>query len=196
VKVKVAAKNRQIILAGFGLIAVLALLYVLFGEQLHMENYVDTLDEKKLELRQTMGRLDLEGPLLVQLDQYKARLQQDRDRLLEADNTNVAESELVKILDDLAERSGVEITSRRIAPGGKPENSLYKVSAIIQARCDPEKLVQFLTEIRNYGRFLTVSDLVIQSRTIRQQTSFTQTLTVSGYVRIAESAGEEENPDV
>lgn len=195
-KVKVAAKNRQIILAGFGLIAVLALLYVLFGEQLHMENYVDTLDEKKLELRQTMGRLDLEGPLLVQLDQYKARLQQDRDRLLEADNTNVAESELVKILDDLAERSGVEITSRRIAPGGKPENSLYKVSAIIQARCDPEKLVQFLTEIRNYGRFLTVSDLVIQSRTIRQQTSFTQTLTVSGYVRIAESAGEEENPDV
>ena len=195
-KVKIEAKHRRFIIAGFGLIAVLALLYVLFGQRLSLENYVDTLDEKQLKLSKSLGTIDLEGPLEVQLDQYKARLQQDRYRLLVGDNANVAESELVKVLTDLAEKSGIEITQKIVQREVKMDSSLYKVSARIVTRCDSEKLVQFLTDIRNYGRFLTIDEFTIQTRTSRTQTStqITPTLTVSGYVHIAEPAGEEESP--
>lgn len=196
-KVKVEAKHRRLLIAGFGIIAVMALLYVLFGKQLNLENYVDTLDAKKITLSKSLETIDLEGPLEVQLDQYQARLQQDRNRLLVGDNANVAESELVKVLTDLAEKSGIEITQKIVQREVKMENSLYKVSARIVTRCDSEKLVQFLTEIRNYSRFLTIDEFTIQTRTSRTQTvtQITPTLTVSGYVRIAEPAGEEESPN-
>ena len=197
-KVKVEAKYRRFIISGFGLIAALALLYVLYGRELNIENYVDTLDEKKITLSKSLGTIDLEGPLEVQLDQYKTRLQQNSNRLLEGDNANVAESELAKVLTDLAEKSGIEITQKVPQREVKMENSLYKVSYRIVTRCDPEKLVQFLTDIRNYGRFLTIDEFTIQTRTSRTQTGtqMTPTLTVSGYVRIAEPAGEEEDPNV
>jgi hypothetical protein len=198
VRVKIDAKYRRFIIAGFGLIAILALLYVLFGQRLNIENYVDTLDEKKITLSKSLGTINLEGPLEVQLDQYKTRLEQNSGRLLEGDNANVAASELVKILTDLAEKGGIEITQKIVQREVKMEDSLYKVSARIVTRCDSEKLVQFLADIRNYGRFLTVDEFTIQTRTSRTQTGtqMTPTLTVSGYVRIAEPAGKEESPNV
>ena len=196
-KVKVDAKYRRFIIAGFGLIAILALLYVIYGRELNIENYVDTLEEKKIVLSKSLGTIDLEGPLEVQLDQYKARLQQNMDRLLEGDNANVAGSELAKTLTDLAEKRGIEITQKSPVREVKMENSLYKVSYKIVARCDSEKLVQLLTDIRNYSRFLTVEELSISVPRGRSQTGslINPSMTVSGYVYIAEPAGEEESPN-
>jgi len=171
------------------MIAVLALIYVLVAQQLDDEGLTDNLENKQRTLSRYLETKKLEGPYEVDLQQYKARLQQNRERLLEGDNPNVAESELRKALTDLAQKNGVEITQTIIQNEEKLEGTLYKVSARIVTRCDSEKLVQFLTDIRNNNKFLTVDEFTIQTRSSRTQTSseIRPTLTVSGYVRIVEA---------
>ena len=194
---KVGAKERKYILMGGGLIAVLVVLYVLFADQLGGGGIVDTVESKKIKLRHQLETKMLEDPYESYLQLYDTRLKEDRAKLLPGDNPNVAESELLKVLTDFAEKNGVEITQKIVQNELKVEDQLYKVSARIVAQCNSEQLVQFLTDIRNYNRFLTIDEFTIQTRTSRNQTNteLRPSLTVSGYISSSGSGTEGVGPD-
>jgi len=202
--VKIGAKQRRYIIIGLGIIAVIALSYALLSQQLDGGGITDTVENKKTTLRKYMETIELEGPYEVDLLQYRTRLQQNRKRLMEGDSTNVAESELLVVLTDFAERNGVEITQKIVRKEEKIEDTLYKITAQIRMECNPDELVRYLTDIRNYNKFLTVEELQIQmsrtsrptrnTRTPQPRTEMRPRLTVSGYIRIADSAMNEGGP--
>jgi hypothetical protein len=197
--VKIGARTRKYVIGAFGIAAVLALLYVLFGQQLSSNWFADNVDTKERMYQSQLETKQLEGPYELYVQQYTSRLADDKAKLLPGDTRNVAESELLNALDDFAQKSGMEIIqkipdqSQNQKKGEKKgENPLYsKVSYRIVARCSGEQLVQFLTEIRNYNKFLTIDDLQIQTRGSRNRpnTDLSPSLTVSGYIRSNEGAG-------
>ena len=154
---KLRAKQRKFIIFGFGILAALVLIYVLLAQQFNSKGTIDNLENKQEQYSRYLEIGKLEGPYLLELDEYKNRLQEDRTRFLEGDNPNVAKSELMKVLIDFAEKNGVEVTSRTPQNEEKIEDKLYKISARLQTRCNSEDLVRFLTDIRNYSKFLTMA---------------------------------------
>ena len=121
---KLRAKHRKFIIFGFGILAALVLIYVLFAQQFNGKGTIGDLEIKQNQLSRYEEVIGLEGNYEVELDQYRDRLQQDRARFLEGDSPNVAKSELMKVLTDFAENNGVEIQSRTPQNEEKIEDKL------------------------------------------------------------------------
>ena len=96
----------------------------------------------------------------------------------------------MKTLTDFAESSGVEITQKSVLQEEKVDNQLSKISARIVTRCDMEQLVQFLTEVENYNKLLTIDEFTIRSVRNRRETEMRPNLTISGYISSNDSKSE------
>jgi len=142
----------------------------------------DTVDLKKKTLLRQRETLYLEGVYESQLQLYENRIQANRARLLPGENPNVAGAELLKTLTNFADRSGVEITQKSVLKEEKVENQLLKISARLVTRCEMEQLVQFLTEIENYDKFLTIDEFMIRAARGRADSEMRPNLTISGYI--------------
>ena len=194
---KASRKQKKYVILVLGIVAILALGYTLLAPKADGGGLADTIETKKRMLSRQLETIELEGPYEVDLQQYNDRLQANRARLLEGDNPNVAESELMKVLTNFAENHGVQIAQKIVQKGEKLDGRLYKVTALIVAQCTSDQLVQLLTDIRNYDRYLTINELTIQTRTTRNQTSpeIRPSLTVSGYINTLETQTEESGPN-
>lgn len=193
---KISAKHRKFIIMGLGVIAILALAYVLFTGQSESDDFSVNVENKKRMLSKYLETLELEGPYEVDLQQYRSRLQQDRARLLVGDNPNVAESELLKVLTDIANKNSVEITQKIVQKEEKIQDMLYKVSARIVTQCETDQMIQFLIDIKNYDKFLTIDEFTVQTRSSRTRpsTEIRPTLTISGYISLPETDMKEGEP--
>jgi hypothetical protein len=194
--VKISAKHRKFIIMGFGIIAILVLAYILFSGQTESDDFTVAVENKKRMLSKYLETLELEGPYEVALQQYRSRLQQDRGRLLVGDNPNVAESELLKVLTDIANKNNVEITQKIVQKEEKIQDMLYKVSTRIVTQCETDQLIQFLIDIKNYNKFLTIDEFTVQTRSSRTRpsTEIRPSLTISGYISLPETGINEEEP--
>lgn len=193
---KIGAKQRKIFIIGFGVIAVLVLSYTLVTQQLDAEGTGNTIEDKKELLRKYMGTIELKDTYEHDLDEYKSRLQENRQAFLEGTTIKNVQAELTKVITDFAEKDGIEVTRSSNPKEEKIKDTLYKVSAQIQTQCSSDELVQFLTDIRNYYKFLTVDSLYIQitrSRT-RPTGDMRPTITVSGYFSAPENETAEGGP--
>ncbi len=191
---KLGARERKFVIIGLGLIAVLALLYTLMPSPDSGE-LDDTVDLKKKTLLRQRETLYLEGVYESQLQLYKNRIQANRARLLPGENPNVAGAELLKTLTNFADRSGVEITQKSVLKEEKVENQLLKISARLVTRCEMDQLVQFLTEIENYDKFLTIDEFMIRAARGRADSEMRPNLTISGYIDSNENKTETGDQD-
>jgi hypothetical protein len=185
--VKLTSREKHLILAGAGVVAAVLIFYAAGQLLPDREDLSRTVDLKKRMLvkqRETLSREDL---YRRRVEQYTARLRQDMTRLLPGDNPNVAGAELQKILKDFADRSGVEITQKNTLPERNVQDMLTKVSVTIQTSCDPEQLVQFLTAIENYEKFLKIEEFTITSFPFQKRYVIRPSLTVVGYINSSES---------
>jgi hypothetical protein len=160
---KITAKEKRYIVMG-AVVVVAGLAF--YGLSQLMENrakVIRTLDNKKQLLLKQRDILNREASCKKQLELFKKQLQSDRSLLLPGDNTNVASSDLGKIIEDFANGSGVEITLKTPQAEKKIDDKLIRVSVQIQANCILDQLVQFLTAIENYDKFLIVNELTISS---------------------------------
>ncbi len=192
---KLGARERKFIIIGFGLIAVLALLYSLTTSRPDSGELNDTVELKKKTLLRQRETLFLEGVYESQLQLYENRIQANRERLLPGENPNVAGAELLRTLTNFADRSGVEITQKSVLKEEKVENQLLKISARLVTRCEMEQLVQFLTEIENYDKFLTIDEFIIRAARNRRDSEMRPNLTISGYIYSNENKTETGDPD-
>ena len=203
---KIGSREKKFIFVGFGIIAILALVYALTLQQKDGESLTpDNVELKKRTLLKYRETLYLEGVYESRLQLYNSRLQEDRAKFLEADTQNLAEAKLLSTLSDLANRAGVEITQRMPRPGKKlVEDKVIKVSYRITVSCNMEQFVQLLTEIENYPQFLTIDDLQVRLPTAGRggrgrlqpvTTNMTPILTVSGFIPSIENATDETGRD-
>ncbi len=137
---------------------------------------------KKRTLLAERELLGQEGNYKAQIDRYVKRLEQDRSRLLPGDNPNVAGAELQKVLKDLADRNGVEITRKDFQREQKVQDNLIKVPVHIETQCDPDQMVKFLAAIESYDKFLTLDELSVTSFRMQKRYEIRPAFTVSGFI--------------
>ncbi|MBN2317667.1 MAG: hypothetical protein JXR49_01245 [Acidobacteria bacterium] len=192
---KLGAKERKFIIIGLGVIAVLALLYALTDSRPGSEGLNDTVELRKKTLLKQRETLYLEGVYESRLQMYNNRLQENMSRLLPGDSPNVAGAELLNILTDFADRSGVAISQKSQLKEEIVENRLVKISARLVTSCDMDQLVRFLTEIENYDKFLTIDEFRIGASRNRRDPGIRPNLTISGYINSNEDNTETGDQD-
>jgi len=180
--VKATARERKVIAVG-AVIAVCVLAYyavTLLPSGDDLSQAVEIKKKMLLKQRETLAR---EGTYKTRLEQYEKVLERHATRLLPGDSANVAGAELQKILTELAEQSSVEITQKNILPAKKAQDGIQKISVRIDTNCSPEQLVQLITAIENYERFLTIDEFTVTGiRGAQKKHELRPSLTISGYI--------------
>ena len=179
---KLTSREKRIITIG---LCVVAAVLIYYGTTLllpNSENLAQSVDLKKkmlLKQRETLGR---EGTYKIRMEQCQGQLEKDLMRLLPGNNPNVAGAELQKLLQDFANQSGVDITAKNILPEKKIQDMLIKVSVRIDTNCNLEQLVQFLTAIANYEKYLKIDEFNISGYRIQKRFEIRPNLTIAGYI--------------
>ena len=183
---KFSARERNILIVGG--VVLLASIGVYFGDQLvpGRSGQAGELDLKKKKLAQYREMVALEGNYKARLEQYRQRLLADQGRLLPGDNPSIASAELQKLLTDLASQSGVDVTRKNIQRETKLQDNIVKISVQIETNCGLDQLVQFLSAVENYEKFLTVDTLNITSFRIQKRYDIRPSLTISGLILVPE----------
>jgi hypothetical protein len=180
--VKVTAREKKVIAVGAVLVLGVLIYYAmtLLPDSEDLAQAVDLKKKMLLKQRETLAR---EETYKTRLEQYRKLLEQDWTRLLPGDNPNVAGAELQKILTDFADQSSVEITQKNILPTKRAEDGIQKISVRLDTTCAPEQLIQFMTAIENYGKFLTIDELTVTGiRGAQKKYEIRPSLTISGYI--------------
>ncbi len=191
----ITGRERKVIISGAVAAAAILVFYAVNLQLPNSESLAQEVDFKKKLLLKQREILSNENTYEERMEEYARRLEQNRLKLLPGDNPNVAGAELQKLLMDFASQSGVEITQKNQLPEKNIQDILTQVSIRIQANCDPEQLVNFLTAIQNYGKFLKVEEFTITGIPVLKKYRIRPSLTVVGYIasQKAETAGE--NPE-
>jgi type II secretory pathway component PulM len=179
---KVTAREKRFLLVGGAILAVALTVYAVVSLVPSRETLAAEVATKKRTLLAQRELLSQEEIYKTRVEQYRKRLEQDRTRLLPGDNPNVAGAELQKVLKDLGDKNGVEISRKDIQREQKVQDNLIKVSVHIDTNCNPDQLVQFLAAIENYDKFLTLDELTINSFRMQKRYEIRPGLTVSGYI--------------
>jgi Tfp pilus assembly protein PilO len=185
--VKISSKDKKVLIAGAVIVAAVAIFYTLTSYMPNPKALSVKIDGKRKMINRDRENLMREPALRQQIEQYNKRFEQDMTRLLPGDNSSVAGAELLKLLKDIADANGVNITTRSNLSDKKMQG-LTKVSARIETSCDMEQLVTFLAAIENYPRFLKIEELMITSFRIQAQKKYEirPGMTVAGYIRSRE----------
>jgi len=141
-----------------------------------------TVDYKKKFLLKEKETLSQEEAFKARVAQDEERLAQNRSRLLPGDNPAIAASALQKVLQDIADQSGVEIQSKTVQPEQKLQDNITKISIQLSVNASVDQLVRFLAGIENYEKFLRVEELNIQSTRLQKKDEIRPQVKVVGYV--------------
>jgi hypothetical protein len=180
--VKLGAREKRVIVIGAAIAGAVLIYYavtLLLPDREALSQNVILKKQMLLKERETLTR---EAAYKSRLEEYQKRLDRHMGRLLPGDNPNVAGAELQKILKDFADQNGVEITQKSIQPEKKLPNGLTKVTVRIDTNCGPDQLVQFLTAVENYPKFLTVDDFTVISVRLQKRYEIRPNMAVSGYI--------------
>jgi Tfp pilus assembly protein PilO len=193
--VKLNSREKRIILIGVCVVVGVLIYYAITSLLPDTENLVQDVNLKKrmlLKQRETVLREDY---YKTRLDQCRKQMDKDMTRLLPGDNPNVAGAELQKILKDFADQSGVEIIQKNILQEKKVQDLLIKVSVRIDTRCNLEQLVQFVSAIENYDKFLRIDEFTIFGSSFgtgpQKKVEIRPSLTVAGYISTKEAKPKE-----
>jgi hypothetical protein len=189
--VKLTLRERRILFAGIAVAAAILIFYALISwlpDQARLSQQVDTAKNILLKQREI---LSLEETYRKRVEQGEIYQKQVMTRLLPGDNFNVASAELQKVVKDFADQNGVDIMSKTTLLEKKVADSefLTKVSLQMIVNCELEQLVNFLTAIENYDKFLKVEELSINSINYKMQrrSEIRISLTITGYIRSPET---------
>jgi Tfp pilus assembly protein PilO len=181
---KLTSREKKAIVTGIVSLAVVGIFYALTSLLPNRDSLAQTVDLNKRMLLKQRETLNHEVLYKKRVEQYAKQFEQNITRLLPGANPNVASADLQKLLKDFANLSGVEINQTSTQPEKKVPNldMLTKVSVHIEANCNLEQLVQFLSSIENHDKYLKVEDLNITSWRIGKRQEIRPSITVVGYI--------------
>jgi hypothetical protein len=141
----------------------------------------DVESNRAMLLRQK-EMISQEDSYKARIAQYEQRLNQNRARLLPGDNPATAAAALQKVLQDFADQSGVEITSRTNLPDQKIQDTLTKITIQLSVNCSIDELVRFLAITESHEKYLRVDELYVQQFRSRNRDEIRPQIKVAGYV--------------
>jgi len=195
--VKITSREKRVILIGVCIASAVAIYFALTLLLPNRGTLAQDVFLKKRMLLRQRETLTREEVYKKHIEQYRGHLEKERTLLLPGNNPNVAGAELQRILKDFADQSGVEITQKNILPERKIQDLLTKVSVRIDINCNPEQLVQFLTAIENYEKYLKIDECMINGFRIQKRFEIRPSLTIAGYISLPESKSKEPStPDI
>jgi len=193
--VNVSAREKRFLIAGAA-VSALVLGWYLVGSLLPSgSDLANTVELKKRMLLKQKETLQQEEAFRGRVSLYQERLQQTRGRILPGDNPSIASAELQRVLSDLAAAAGVEITQKNIQKEQKLQDDLVKISVRIDTNCSPLQLVQFMSAIENYDKYLTLDELAVNGFRIQRRFEIRPSMTVSGIIAVPPGQGEEKTAD-
>ena len=194
---KITSREKRVILIGVCIASAVAIYFALTLLLPNRGTLAQDVFLKKRMLLRQRETLTREEVYKKHIEQYRGHLEKERTLLLPGNNPNVAGAELQRILKDFADQSGVEITQKNILPERKIQDLLTKVSVRIDINCNPEQLVQFLTAIENYEKYLKIDECMINGFRIQKRFEIRPSLTIAGYISLPESKSKEPStPDI
>jgi type II secretory pathway component PulM len=184
---KISPREKKFLIIGgavclVGLIAYLAVTVMPSRDVIARE-----LEGKKRTLLRQREMVGREAFYKSRAESYRQRLKQDYTRFLPGETPSIAAAELQRVLKELADPTGVEIIRRDIQKEQKLQDNIYKVSVRIETNCVPDQLVQFLTAVQNYSKYLAVEELAITSFKIQKRWEIRPSITVAGLILAPEA---------
>jgi len=82
-------------------------------------------------------------------------------RLIRGDNPTLAAVELQTIVEQAAKKVGLEFSQRNISPARKKDEFFNEITMTLAFEATPGQVTQFLEEIRNAPKFITVRNAQI-----------------------------------
>lgn len=179
---KISTREKRLLIIG-GSLTILVLVYYLATLLIpSREDSTTSAEFKKRFLLRQKETINLEEGYAARIAQYELRLKQDLARLLPGDSPAAAAATLQKVLQEMADASGVEITSKTMQQDQKTQESLMKISVQMNTTCTIDELVRFMAAIESYEKFLKVEELNIQTFRIRNRDEIRPQIKVVGYV--------------
>ena len=191
---KVSAREKKIFYAGI-VIAAAILVYhaaTMFspGDGASLAEKVETQENMLRRQRELIGR---EESYKKRIEDAENDIEKIQSRLLSGNNAAAANAELQRILSDFAEQAGVLLQTRTPMPERKvtDSDSLIKVSVRIGIDCIDandcrieEDMVDFLTAVKNYDKFLKVEEMNIGTSIQQKQRRVRRPLSmiIAGYI--------------
>ena len=179
---KMTARDKKVVSIGGAFVAAALIFYIADSIIPSRATLAADVATKRKTLLAERELLDQEESYKARVEQYRKRLAEDRKRLLPGDNANIASAELQKVLSDLATKNGVDVIRKEVRPESKVQDNLVKVSVHIEINCLPDQLVQFLSSIENYDKFISLDELTVNSFKMQKRYEIRPMLTVSGYI--------------
>jgi hypothetical protein len=184
---KITSREKKFLLIGGAVVVVGLIAYAAVSLIPSRDLLAREVEGKKRTLVRQREMLGRENFYKNRAEAYRQRLKQDYTRFLPGETPSIAAAELQRILKELADPTGVEIIRRDIQKEQKLQDNIYKVSVRIETNCIPEQLVQFLTAVENYSKYLTVEELAITSFKIQKKWEIRPSIMVAGLILVPET---------
>ena len=186
---KVSAREKKTLYAGIAIVVVIAIYWAVTsfspgdGESIAVK-----VTEKENLLRRQKELIEHKDLYEKRIEDAEKDIEKIQARLIPVNNASAASTELQRILNDFAARSGVVIQTVNNLPERKvaDSDSIVKVAVSIGVNYTLEDLVDFLVAIKNYDKFLKVEELSINAPPDPRQVVVRRTLTmvIAGYINV------------
>jgi Tfp pilus assembly protein PilO len=191
--VRLNKRERKFIVGGGVVVAMGLLVYAVLLLLPDFESRT-SMEQKRRKLLQYKEMLNSEELYASRIEQYRKRLQEDSNRLLPGETTNVAGADLTNVLVQLATQNGVTISRREQQSEQKLQDNLIRLPVRMDMTCNMDQLVQFLTAVESHDRLLTVDELSIASFQIQKRWDTRPNVTISGYISSPEAKPADKAP--
>lgn len=182
-KLKISSRDKKFLIAGG--VAVVLFVVIRFG----VFTFYDSYSEKKKEIvfmENTLQRyqnfVEEEEHLQKRLTELTSESGRIDANFLRGDTTSLAASDLQRIIDSVVLQSNVEVQSVRVLdPDDKEEYVKIPLQIIFIA--DLERLSRFIQGVEASDKLLTIPELRIRVRNIRQPEEILVTVQIAGIMK-------------
>ena len=95
------------------------------------------------------------------LEQARTRIAEGEARLIPGDNPSLASAQLQTLIEDAAERTGIELGQRTISPARLVDDYFNEIMMSLVFQCTPGQLVRFLSDIRSVDNLVVVRSIQV-----------------------------------
>ena len=177
-------KRALTILGGVGVVILLVLGVVLPFYSAKSE-VASQLEEKEKLLRRYIQVLQEEGTYRLELSQLDRVLNGYRQRLLDAQDINIATVQLEEVVRTLAAVNGIQVARSNPLQERQMGENYVKITLQINLRSNMSQLTGFLYALSAHPKFLLVENFFLNSLRSRDQVRIQPRMNVSAFIRLS-----------
>ncbi len=112
--------------------------------------------EKEDQLQRYRRALVRKGSHTQLLEQARKNVADAEGRLIRGDNPSLASVEFQNLVEESSKKVGIALAQRNIAPAKKADDLFNEVTMSLAFECTPGQLANFIAELRNASKFITI----------------------------------------